>query len=82
MDENMQVLPDGIDMIVTKFASDGTRLWSHLLTGPGDDYLSQLATDSGGAVWSTGYFEETLSLGGGALTSSSNFDVFLGQLSP
>jgi hypothetical protein len=69
-------------MVVTKFASDGTRLWSHLLTGAGEDFLSQLATDSGGAVWLTGYFEETLSLGGGDLTSSSGFDVFLGQLSP
>ncbi len=82
MDENMQIVPDVVDMVVTKFASDGTRLWSHLLTGAGGDYLSQLATDSGGAVWLTGYFEETLSLGGTGLTSSSGFDVFLGQLSP
>jgi hypothetical protein len=45
----------GFDIVVVKFASNGTREWVQLLGGSGDDYGQSIATDSTGSVYITGY---------------------------
>ena len=62
-------------------ASTPTHAWSH---GFGDTQLQQghsVATDADGNVIVAGAFQQTMDLGGSALTSAGNSDIFVAKFS-
>ncbi|PKN45760.1 MAG: hypothetical protein CVU59_08110 [Deltaproteobacteria bacterium HGW-Deltaproteobacteria-17] len=73
-----------IDLIVLKFAPDGSLTWARRFGGAGDDVLASVATDSGGNIWVTGYFKGDLPFGTNVLTNNSGSadDAFLAKLAP
>jgi hypothetical protein len=46
---------DGLDGFVTKFAADGTKQWSRVAGGAGDDIGYSVATAADGSVYVAGY---------------------------
>ena len=67
---------DDVHMIfLAKYDASGTHLWSQEFGG----YSSSLSVDGSENVFVTGYFSDTVDLGGGPLTSAGGFDVFLAK---
>ena len=61
--------PAGINFFVAKYSAAGSPLWSHIYGTPGDDYVSQIATDKDGNVFIIGWLAQgSADLGGGAFT--------------
>ena len=73
----------GYDVFVVKLGPDGTTLWVKRF---GDAGIYQegldVAADSLGNVFVTGYFEGSLTFGATVLTSAGATDVFLAKLDP
>lgn len=68
------------DIFVAKISNVGTHLWSkHFGDGVGQDGQS-VAVDDAGDVFLFGNFSGTVDLGGGALTSAGQRDLFLARL--
>lgn len=65
------------DFYVAKFDSSGTHLWSKGFGGTSNEGAFAIALDRGGNVWVGGSFYGSLTLGGNALTSAGNGDLFL-----
>lgn len=73
-----------IDIFVSKWASNGSYLWTQTLGSAGGEELStDLAIDSVGNIWITGYFKNTLDFKPKAETdfhsSYGTRDVFVSQ---
>jgi hypothetical protein len=68
-------------VVETSPTLDVERVW-HFGNGGGDQTITALALDPGGALVLTGNFEGHLDLGSGALWSAGRYDVFLGKLHP
>jgi hypothetical protein len=51
--------------------------WHKVIGGTKDDFGSNVAVDSGGNVYLTGNFEQTVDLGGGSITSRGLWDTFV-----
>ena len=69
------------DIFVAKFSAAGTHLWSRRFGGTEEDIGLAIAADEAGNVLVTGFFEDTVDFGGGALTSASAFtmDIFVAK---
>jgi hypothetical protein len=60
------------DIYLVKRASNGSHLWSQRFGGTGDDRPKGIAIDGGGNISITGYFRNTVSFGGAALTAATS----------
>jgi len=70
------------DVFIVSFGSTGTYRWGRGHGGPGNDQGLAVAIDSSGRVYVTGHFFDALELGGGPMSGSGGYDVFLLQLAP
>lgn len=68
------------DVVVQKYASNGTLLWVSHFGGAGSDYSSKIVFDGINAVWVVGHFQQTMTVGAFTLTSSGGSDVFIVKL--
>ena len=75
---------DGYEVFTAKVSSAGAFEWAVAATGEGDDKGMgidfMVEEDGTGYVLSTGYFEDTLSVGSSEFVSNGNDDVFLFSL--
>jgi hypothetical protein len=71
----------GQDIFVAKYSPSGTYIWAKQFGGTGDDAANNIAVDSSGNVFVTGYFSATASFGTNSYTSFSGKDAFLAKLS-
>jgi hypothetical protein len=67
----------GSDIFVAKYSSSGGYLWAKTLGSTGSDSGAGVATDGGGNVFVTGYFDLSVDFGVGSLTSAGSKDAFL-----
>ena len=69
------------DAFVAKYLSDGTPVWSRRMGGTGNDGVRGIAVDRSGNVFVTGYFQNAVDFGGGALSSAGLNDIFVAKYS-
>src|SRR5205823_3862154 len=67
----------GYDMVIAKYAADGTHIWSKRVGGTGDEFVKRVAVDGSGNILVAGNFRGTTDLGGGPLTSAGGLDMFV-----
>lgn len=67
----------GDDGFVAKFSQFGAHLWSYRFGDANTQNIKDVATDSNGNVYFTGFFSGTTDFGGGALTSAGLEDSML-----
>jgi uncharacterized membrane protein YqhA len=70
----------GYDIFVAKLDSSGNWLWAKKAGGTSPDYGYDIAIDSSGNSYVTGYFYSTASFGDITLTSSGDYDIFVAKL--
>jgi mRNA-degrading endonuclease HigB of HigAB toxin-antitoxin module len=74
------------DAFVTKYSGGGDYLWTQQISGPGDESVESVATNSLGEVFLAGKFTDQVDADPGAgvatLTSAGGTDVLFVQLSP
>ena len=71
------------DIFIAKHDTFGNVDWSAHHGGVGFDSLEDVAVDKNvGDIYITGFFELTTDLGGGALVSAGETDIFLARYSP
>ncbi len=68
------------DVYVASFASDGTHLWSKRFGDSASQRNGGIAFDANGDVILAGTFKGTIDLGGGAMTSAGDDDIFVVKL--
>ncbi len=73
--------PDQGSLLLAKFSSTGTHLWSRAFGNPYGVIPQAIAVDSAGNVLVSGYFVGSVDLGGGVLTSAGLCDIFLAKYS-
>ena len=69
------------DAFLAKYLSDGTPVWSRRMGGTGNDGVTGIAVDRSGNVFVTGYFQNAVDFGGGALSSAGLNDIFVAKYS-
>jgi hypothetical protein len=67
------------DTFLAKFNSAGTHIASVVFGGTGNEFGGDVGTDAAGNVYLTGYFENTVNFGGGALVSAGSQDIILAK---
>jgi Beta-propeller repeat len=65
------------DVFVASFSSNGTHRWSKGYGSSSYDYGYDIAADSAGNVYVTGYYSTGANFGGTNLTTKGGYDVFL-----
>ena len=70
------------DIFVARFDTTGKLDWAHTYGADREDIGWGIATDDAGNVLVTGWFQNTVDFGKGALTSKGNKDVFALKLEP
>jgi hypothetical protein len=70
------------DIFVASYSSTGAFRWATPFGATGADEGLGVAADGSGSVAVTGYFNSTVSFGGGSLTSAGGSDIFLLKLAP
>jgi Domain of unknown function (DUF4347)/Beta-propeller repeat len=65
------------DIFITKQASDGTLLWAKQMGGTSNDQANDVVLDSGGNIYTTGYFQSTATFGSTSLTSTGGSDIYI-----
>jgi len=63
----------GIDALLWKESADGTTLWAVRGGGTDNDKLSGVAVDAAGAMVAAGYFSNSSTFGGVALTNAGDY---------
>ncbi|RFS17842.1 SBBP repeat-containing protein [Emticicia sp. C21] len=71
----------GADIFLAKYTSTGTLIWITTAGGSGTDASNDVAVDSNGDVYITGYIEATAHFNGSTLISSGSTDVFIAKYS-
>ncbi len=69
------------DIFVAKMSSIGAWLWAINGGGEEDDYCHDIAVDTGGTSYITGYFKYAAGFGTHSLTSYGHRDVFVATIS-
>jgi hypothetical protein len=67
----------GNDAFLTKYSTDGTKVWTKLLGTSGTDYASALTTGLDGSIYASGWTDGSL----GGQTNSGGNDAFLTKYS-
>ena len=70
------------DIFVARYDTDGKLDWAKTYGSEREDIGWGIATDAAGNVLVTGWFQNTVDFGKGALTSAGNKDVFALKLEP
>ena len=70
------------EIFVTKMDPSGEVLWATSIGDIGHDSGQDIAIDSSGNSYITGYFENTVSFGSKSLTSTGGQDIYLSKLDP
>jgi hypothetical protein len=70
------------DVFLAKFDPAGTPLWSQRFGDQFDQQALGLAVDEPGNIAITGSLAGTINFGGGSLTSSGDYDIFLAKFDP
>ncbi|MBK7455505.1 MAG: hypothetical protein IPJ46_17800 [Anaerolineales bacterium] len=72
------------DIFVSKLDGNGNFVWAKGMGGVGNEFGTAIATDPGGNVYTTGYFEDVADFDPGAgelnLTSAGLNDIFISKL--
>lgn len=71
----------GQDGFIAQYTSSGGAQWARIMGGAGDDNVTSIGADSTGAVFCTGYFSETASIGGRSIISAGLTDAFVAKYS-
>jgi hypothetical protein len=72
----------GEDIVLAKYSSAGSHLWSKRIGGSSSDIVASVAVDTTtGEVVATGNFTGTVNFGGGAATSAGGNDAFVARYS-
>ncbi|MDH5627640.1 MAG: hypothetical protein OEY69_05035, partial [Candidatus Krumholzibacteria bacterium] len=69
------------DIFLVKFNPYGAHLWSMSFGSTGGDQGVDVAVDNAGSIFVTGYFEDIVEFGGGALVSNGGRDIFVVKFS-
>ena len=69
------------DIYVASFSSTGAHRWSKGFGGSSSDYGYGITTGPTGNVYVSGYFYNSMSLGGSTLTSAGSYDAFAASFS-
>ncbi|MFO0556035.1 MAG: hypothetical protein U0271_47090 [Polyangiaceae bacterium] len=69
----------GEDVFVARFDASGDHVWSKGFPSLGLQYASAVAVDASGNILLTGYFYQSLDLGGGELVSAGETDLFIAK---
>lgn len=69
------------DVFIVKLNSNGEFLWAKSYGNSSDDQPHAVAVDGSGKVYITGWFQQTVDFGGGAVASSGGTDAYLLKLS-
>jgi len=67
------------DAFLAKFDTNGTHQWSKNLGGVGFDGGTSVAKDASGNLFLTGFFQNSVNFGGGALNSAGGNDIFVAK---
>lgn len=70
----------GRDLFVGKIESDGTGTFAREAGSTGDDLVTGVAVGSGGNIYITGHFEQSISFGATKFTSKGKKDMFLAKV--
>jgi len=70
------------DIVVAKYAPDGTPTWTKRYGSTGYDYGYAVAADASGNAIFTGMFQGTVDFGGGPVTAAGWSDLFILSLKP
>lgn len=68
-----------VDIFVLKLDANGNHLWSFLFGDRGTDAGYDIAADTAGDVWLTGFFQGVVDFGGGPLAAVGGTDVFVAK---
>jgi hypothetical protein len=82
-----ELTSDGdIDIFIAKFDSSGRHLWAKRIGGNGSDRGLNIAVDTSGKVFTSGFFSNTVDfdpgIGTSNFTSNGDFDIFTLKLDP
>lgn len=67
------------DIVIAKFGSDGSHIWSKRFGDTERDYVPRVTVDSFDNIIIAGYFEGTVDFGGGTFTSSGDTNIFIAK---
>ena len=67
------------DIFLAKYTANGAAVWSGHFGSATDDIAYGVAVDASSNVYFTGYFNNSVDFGGGALTSAGGNDAFLAK---
>jgi hypothetical protein len=68
------------DAYLVKLDANGGHVWSKRFGSTGNQQIGHVAVDGAGDLLLTGYFQTTIDLGGGVMTSAGSYDVFIAKL--
>jgi hypothetical protein len=72
----------GADLLVAKFDSQGSHIWSNHFGGIADEGVAgALAVDAAGNMFVTGYYAAATNLGGGARPFVADYDTYIAKYS-
>ncbi len=67
-----------IDVFISKFNPDGTKVWTRLLGSPNQDEINDLSTGADGSIYITGFTNGDLD----GETNNGNYDAFISKFNP
>jgi len=67
----------GSDIIVAKYDGSGNVLWAGTYGSFGDDAANSICADAMGNIYISGYFSDTMTVGGITLNSAGQRDIFV-----
>jgi len=71
----------GYDMFLAKYSTAGTFAWAKSFAGPNFEAPNSVTVDASSNVVFTGYFQNTLNVGGTILSSAGGTDIAIGKFS-
>ncbi|AWV99554.1 SBBP repeat-containing protein [Arcticibacterium luteifluviistationis] len=69
------------DIFIAKYSTGGTLQWLQSAGGSSGDEGNSVAIDASGNVYSTGFYQGTVTFGASSKTSAGFYDVFLARIS-